>query len=163
MKKFFSTLLVLTLVFACFATAVAETGVMYNDSSIVTCANPDNNRDDPYDLSGSNYTSVFAFKEYSTTIAIKVPADGNTTVTLTNAYMNFDSTNKPTVYVKAYYWNGTTWKRATVTPSSVKVSKNMATYTFNVTGISRGTAFYVKLSKTEYTGYKFTGNITISD
>lgn len=54
MKKFFSTLLVLTLVFACFATAVAETGVMYNDSSIVTCANPDNNRDDPYDLSGSN-------------------------------------------------------------------------------------------------------------
>lgn len=69
----------------------------------------------------------------------------------------------PTVYVKAYYWNGTTWKRATVTPSSVKVSKNMATYTFNVTGISRGTAFYVKLSKTEYTGYKFIGNITISD
>ena len=66
-------------------------------------------------------------------------------------------------YVKAYYWNGTTWKRATVTPSSVKVSKNMATYTFNVTGISRGTAFYVKLSKTEYTGYKFIGNITISD
>lgn len=130
---------------------------------VVTCANPDNNRDDPYDLSGSNYTSVFAFKEYSTTIAIKVPADGNATVTLTNAYMNFDSTNKPTVYVKAYYWNGTTWKRATVTPSSVKVSKNMATYTFNVTGISRGTAFYVKLSKTEYTGYKFTGNITISD
>lgn len=60
---------------------------MYNDSSIVTCANPDNNRDDPYD----------------------------------------------------------------------------ATYTFNVTGISRGTAFYVKLSKTEYTGYKFIGNITISD
>lgn len=34
---------------------------------------------------------------------------------------------------------------------------------FNVTGISRGTAFYVKLSKTEYTGYKFIGNITISD
>jgi|GEM_PF-4383691 len=33
----------------------------------------------------------------------------------------------------------------------------------NVTGISRGTAFYVKLSKTEYTGYKFIGNITISD
>lgn len=162
-EKFFSTLLVLTLVFACFATAVAETGVMYNDSSIVTCANPDNNRDDPYDLSDSNYTSVFAFKESSTTMAIKVPADGDATVTLTNAYMNFDSTNKPTVYVKAYYWNGTTWKRATVTPSSVKVSKNMATYTFNVTGISRGTAFYVKLSKTEYTGYKFTGNITISD
>lgn len=54
-------------------------------------------------------------------------------------------------------------ERATVTPSSVKVSKNMATYTFNVTGISRGTAFYVKLSKTEYTGYKFIGNITISD
>lgn len=111
----------------------------------------------------------FVFHQSSTCLTFRKECthekvlDGDATVTLTNAYMNFDSTNKPTVYVKAYYWNGTTWKRATVTPSSVKVSKNMATYTFNVTGISRGTAFYVKLSKTEYTGYKFIGNITISD
>jgi hypothetical protein len=163
MKKFLIGLLVLTLVLSCTVFAYADTAVMYDDQFINLCADPNSNVDNPYNLSSSSYKSTFNFANYSTTKAIKVPSDGTATVTLTDAYMNFSSTSKPTVYVKAYYWNGSTWIKATVTPSSVKVSKTKATYTFSVSGISKGTAFYVKLSKTEYTGYKFTGSITISD
>lgn len=163
MKKSLSFLLMLTMVFSCIASASAYTGVMHNDQSIMTYANPDDTVDNPHDLGSSAYTSVFAFQNSSSTEAIKVPSDGKATVTLSDAYMNFTSTGKPTVYVKAYYWNGSTWKSATVSPSSAKVSKTKDDYTFTVSGISRGTAFYVKLSKTEYTGYKFMGDITISD
>lgn len=164
MKKFFlGLLLCLMVMMGCVAFANADTAVMFDDQLINLCADPNSNVDNPFDLSSSDYTSTFNFASYSTTKAIKVPSNGTATVTLTDAYMNFSSSSKPTVYVKAYYWNGSTWKTAKVTPSSVKVSKTKTSYTFTVSGISSGSAFYVKLSKTEYSGYKFTGKITISD
>lgn len=163
MKKVFAALLIMVIALSSVVSAYAYTGVMYNDQIISTYANPDDTVNNPFDLGSRNYTSSFSFKSYSATQAIKVPADGKATVTLSNAYMDFSSTRTPTVYVKAYYWNGQTWKSATVTPSSVKVSKTKADYSFTVSGISKGSAFYVKLSKTEYSGYYFKGGITISD
>ncbi len=163
MKKFFLAMLLCVMAVGCIAFASADTAVMFDDQMINLCADPNSNVDNPFDLSSSNYTSTFNFASYTTTKAIKVPSDGKVTVTLDDAYMNFSSSSKPTVYVKAFYWNGSTWKSATVSPASVKVSKTKSSYSFTVSGISKGTAFYVKLSKTEYSGYKFTGKITISD
>ncbi|MDO4837080.1 MAG: hypothetical protein Q4B32_01675 [Clostridia bacterium] len=164
MKRFLLVLMALTMVMGSVSFASADTAVMYDDDQLFNlCADPNSNVDNPFDLSSSSYTSTFNFAKYTTTKAIKVPSDGNATVTLTDACMNFSSSSKPTVYVKAYYWNGSTWKNAKVTPSSVKVSKTKANYSFTVSGISSGSAFYVKLLKTEYSGYKFTGKIEITD
>ncbi len=163
MKKFLLALLLCVMAVGCIAFASADTAVMLNDWMIDLYADPNGNVDNPFDLSSSDYTSSFNFASHVVTNAIKVPSDGKVTMTLDDAYMNFRSSGKPTVYVEAFYWNGSTWKSAKVTPASVKVSKTKSSYSFTVSGISKGTAFYVKLSKTEYSGYKFTGKITISD
>lgn len=162
MKKMCCFLLVAVMILCCFNSALAYTGVTYCDMPIAR-GNPNTTLDDPYDWSEGDYTAPFNFLEYCHTNAICVPADGVVTLTLEDAYMNFSSTNMPTIDINAYYWNGSTWKDATVSPSSQKVSKNPADYTFTISGISSGDVFYVELVKDEYMGYKFTGSLRISN
>lgn len=153
MKKLYCILVALSLLLvSTVSVALAEPGIM-------PLANPNTNVDDPRSLP---YSSSFNFAEYVTTYSIKAPSDGSVTVTLSDTALAIDREDV-TCSVRAYYWNGSTWKSASVSPSSCKVSGTEGTYSFSVSGLPSGSSFYVRLSKTEYTDYKLSGTISVTD
>lgn len=154
MRHFFSMVLVVILLASITPLAVADRAMMYNDVR----ANPSDNVDNPFDLSTANYSAPFAFKEYSATMAIGY--ESNVTFSLNSTYINFSSSASVPVYIKAYYWNGSSWISAY--SKTINVDKTATDYgPYTITGLSSGKPFYIRLSKTQYSGYKCIGTIVV--
>lgn len=62
------------------------------------------------------------------------------------------------ISIKAYYWNGSTWKSSD--SSSVTINNTKADYSVTLS-VSANKPLYVRLSKTDYTGYYAKGTLTI--
>ena len=122
-------------------------GLVAAAEGIVPYGNPDTTLDNPQSLP---YSSSFSFKEGSTTNAFKT-SSGSITVKLEDAYLTTNRTAK--ISIKAYYWNGSTWKSSD--SSSVTINNTKADYSVTLS------AFHVRLSKTDYTGYYAKGTLTI--
>ena len=101
------------------------------------------------------YSSSFSFKEGSTTNEFKT-SSGSITVKLEDAYLTTNRTAK--ISIKAYYWNGSTWKSSD--SSSVTINNTKADYSVTLS-VSANKPLYVRLSKTDYTGYYAKGTLTI--
>lgn len=78
------------------------------------------------------------------------------TVKLEDAYLTTNRTAK--ISIKAYYWNGSTWKSSD--SSSVTINNTKADYSVTLS-VSANKPLYVRLSKTDYTGYYAKGTLTI--
>lgn len=127
-------------------------------------ANPDTNKDNPYSLTYG--PRGFSFKQYTATYSIEAPSDGTVSVSLTNTCLSIN--RSVTCYIQANYWNGTAWKAATVivpgqNSAQITVNGTASSYSFSVTGLPAGAPFYIRLSKSSYTGYAVSGSITVSD
>ena len=143
MKKIVLSILIGVLMLSSLA-AIAE--------GIVPYGNPDTTIGNPKSLP---YSSSFSFKNGSTTDAIK-RASSSITVTLEDAYLTTNRSAK--ININAYYWNGSTWKSADSGSVTINNTKDDYSVTLN---ISSGSVFYVKLSKSDYTGYYAKGTIAI--
>ena len=155
MKRFLSLVLTLFLAIGFASSSIADRAIMYND----TRADPSANVDDPYDLDFSNYSAPFAFKEQSTTMAIKYAS--TVKIRLNSTYINFSSSASVPVTIKAYYWNGSYWIY-TGYIETINIDKTAHNYgPYTVTGLSTNKPFYIKLSKTQYKGYKCIGTIVV--
>ena len=95
-------------------------GLVAAAEGIVPYGNPDTTLDNPQSLP---YSSSFSFKEGSTTNAFKT-SSGSITVKLEDAYLTTNRTAK--ISIKAYYWNGSTWKSSD--SSSVTINNTKADY-----------------------------------
>ena len=113
-------------------------GLVAAAEGIVPYGNPDTTLDNPQSLP---YSSSFSFKEGSTT---------------NDAYLTTNRTAK--ISIKAYYWNGSTWKSSD--SSSVTINNTKADYSVTLS-VSANKPLYVRLSKTDYTGYYAKGTLTI--
>lgn len=127
-------------------------GLVAVAEGIVPYGNPDTTIDSPKELP---YRSSFSFKNGSTTDAIK-RSSSSITVELQDAYLTTNRSAKITI--KAYYWNGSTWKSADSDTVTIDNTQSDYSVTLNV---SSGSVFYVKLSKTDYTGYYAKGTLNI--
>ena len=127
-------------------------GLVAAAEGIVPYGNPDTTLDNPQSLP---YSSSFSFKEGSTTNAFKT-SSGSITVKLEDAYLTTNRTAK--ISIKAYYWNGSTWKSSD--SSSVTINNTKADYSVTLS-VSANKPLYVRLSKTDYTGYYAKGTLTI--
>ena len=121
-------------------------GLVAAAEGIVPYGNPDTTLDNP---------QSFSFKEGSTTNAFKT-SSGSITVKLEDAYLTTNRTAK--ISIKAYYWNGSTWKSSD--SSSVTINNTKADYSVTLS-VSANKPLYVRLSKTDYTGYYAKGTLTI--
>ena len=108
-------------------------GLVAAAEGIVPYGNPDTTLDNPQSLP---YSSSFSFKEGS--------------------YLTTNRTAK--ISIKAYYWNGSTWKSSD--SSSVTINNTKADYSVTLS-VSANKPLYVRLSKTDYTGYYAKGTLTI--
>lgn len=122
-------------------------------------ADPNSNVNNPELLPYLNKS--FSFKNYTNTLSIKAPADGNVTVTLTDTKLSINKT--VTCSIKARYWDGTYWRAVTISPQSFTVTNTANTYTFTVSGLPANSSFYVGMSKSDYTGYAVKGKISVTD
>lgn len=127
-------------------------GLVAAAEGIVPYGNPDTTLDNPQSLP---YSSSFSFKEGSTTNAFKT-SSGSITVKLEDAYLTTNRTAK--ISIKAYYWNGSTWKSSD--SSSVTINNTKADYSVTLS-VSANKPLYVRLSKTDYTGYYAKGTLAI--
>lgn len=155
MKRFLCLAFIFVLVVCIVPSSIADKALMYNDVR----ADPSANVDDPYDLDSSNYSASFGFKNYSATMAIKYAS--SVTVNLNSTYINFQSSASVPVTIKAYYWNGSYWINSGYS-NTISVNKTATNYgPYTITGLSSNKPFYIKLSKTQYTGYKCKGTIVV--
>ena len=129
------------------------TSVFALSEEITPYGNPDNTLDSPRTLP---YSSSFSFKNGSTTDAIKRTAR-SITVRLDNTYLTTSRSAK--ISIRAYYWNGSTWSSAD--SDSVVINNIKKDYSV-VLSIPSGSAFYVRLSKSDYEGYYAKGTLEIS-
>lgn len=127
-------------------------GLVAAAEGIIPYGNPDTTLDSPKSLP---YRSSFSFKNGSTTDALK-KSSSSITVKLEDAYLTTNRSAK--ININAYYWNGSTWKSAD--SSSVTINNTMDDYSVTL-NVSSGSVFYVRLSKSDYTGYYAKGTLNI--
>lgn len=129
------------------------------ESASITRADPNDNVNSPDSLPYSG--KGFAFAKYTYTKSIKAPSDGKITISLSNTKLGINRT--ATCYIEVCYWNGSTWRSVSVSPSKFSVSNTAQSYTFTASGLPSGSSFYVGLSKSDYTDYSVGGTISVTD